>query len=621
MVYRTLRLRTTSILSQIKRTPLILTQGSYSLLRTYSTKAASRIMEWPIQDDRQKPVTTPTNQAIWAAALEAAMAERPEAVAAWKERLVQCNTSTKWRNEYMHLVEDFVRIQAQQCSSDTILKMCNAGLDAANQTFVFRPPGSDATVSVQQAFSVEPNTWEGPPFETTTYTGQQEIPKDQATPFRLASPYGTDSSPIWLKGGYLVDEDDNSNQSDYIAAAGQLDAWVEFGCMEPSAAEHARNVMALSDIVPLVQDKTFVLLGLTSEMGPALHLLKIPHAHILGVARDSGNKIPALVQHLQQHGTTTTKLQIPCSKSNNNDSKVVLGADLLTQGPQIARWIAATAPQDRSIVLLPLAYMDGEANVRVTVAMDNIVTLVQKLRGPTTGGDTDISLAYLTSPATVYTIPPAAALDAKQRYEQTSLVAWPTLFSALSFRQWLNPVNTWKQLTPNSDSSSGSNSSSSHDHDIVLLNGLVNLQGPNYALAKTMQQWRCMSAAALGYTVSAPHAPPTRTYSVQHNVYAAAGLEGLVHVCPPTVAFDVQPCSSLMTAILLDQLSISKKQQQQHHHPMELFWDGSVHGGCWRSPYSQDNAAKAAFLVGLTVGKIAAKYPPQAMGPRPRGSS
>jgi hypothetical protein len=517
-------------------------------------------MEWPIQDEKtpgkRKPVTTPTNHVIWFAAMDAASVERPEAAAAWKERLLNCSNSTQWRNEYMHLVEDFVHIQAR-CSSETILKMCHAGLQAANQAFVFRPPGSETTVSVEQAFSVTPNAWESAPFETTTHTGHKEVPADhQETPFQLASPYGTDANPIWLQGGYhMVDHDDGNHQqsSGYTDAAGQLDAWAEYGCIEPSAAEHARNVMALSDIVPLVQDKTFVLLGLTSEMSPALHLMKIPHAHILGVAR-GGSKINDLVRHLQQHGATTTTLQIPCSK--DNDENVVFGADLLTQGPQIARWIAATAPKDRSIVLLPLAYLDGEANVRVTVAMDNIVTLVQKMRH----GE-DISLAYLTSPATVYTIPPAAARDAQERYEQSSLVGWPTLFSALSFRQWLNPVNTWKQLeTPSSDNNITS-MTSSHDHDIVVLNGMVHIQGPNYALAKTMQQWRCMSAAAMGYAVSAPHAPPTRTYSVQHNVYAAGGLEGLVHVCPPTVAFDVLPCSSLMTAILLDQLS------QSHQYP------------------------------------------------------
>jgi hypothetical protein len=295
-------------------------------------------MEWPLQDPKSgKPVTTPTNQAIWAAAIEAAYAERPDAAAAWKERLLKCN-STQWRNDYMHLIEEFVHIQAR-CSSETILKMCHAGLDAANKAFVFLPPGNvdlSNCVTIEKAFSIEPNSWEGPPFETTTYTGQQYIADHQETPFQLASPYGTDDKPIWLKGGMGGIMDDENSQSDYTVAAGQLDAWDDYGCMEPSAAEHAKNVMALSNVVPLVQDKTFVLLGLTSEMGPALHLLKIPHAHILGVAR-GGEKINALVRHLEQYGATTTKLQIPCS---NNGKKVVLGADLLKQGPPLSfyRW-------------------------------------------------------------------------------------------------------------------------------------------------------------------------------------------------------------------------------------------------------------------------------------------
>jgi len=309
-----------------------------------------------------------------------------------------------------------------------------------------------------------------------------------------------------------------------------------------------------------VSSKIFCLLGLTSEMGPASHLLKIPGAHVMGVAR-AGSKLNALIQKHQQEGCTNSILQIPQG-----------GANLLHQAPEIARWIVeTTANSDRSLVIMPLAYMDGEANVRVTVAMDAIVEYVRQHR--------TISLVYLTSPSTVYTIPPQAAQEAKERYEKSH--HWSNVIHMATFGKWLQPSNTWQQ-----------------DNDsLVVLNGLASLQGPNYALAKMMQQWRCMIAQHAKLVVAAPHAPPTRTYSVQHNPTAAAGLEGLQYF-PPMVAFDVDACSSLMTAIVLHQVNQAYKELQ---HPMQLFWDGSVHGGSWRCPYTTESCLVLAYLLGRTI--------------------
>jgi hypothetical protein len=251
--------------------------------------------------------------------------------------------------------------------------------------------------------------------------------------------------------------------------------------------------------------------------------------------------------------------------------------------------------------------MDGEACVRVTVAMDAIVTSVMKHRN-------DVGLCYYVSPAIVFPIPVEAAQDAKQRYEQEKSTSWKRWLSTMSMNKWYQPANTWKQLN-DADPSSTS--------QLPILNGLVNFQGPNYALAKTMQTWRCMVARASGANVSAPPAPGTRTDSVLHSPQAAAFMEGLQYV-PPLLAFDVWPVSSLLTAIVLHQLdqhkfSSGSSNSRQLQHPLTMFWDGAVHGGAWRCPYSSDSFMIMTYIL----GKISNKgwCPPEALAPKPEASS
>jgi hypothetical protein len=128
-----------------------------------------------------------------------------------------------------------------------------------------------------------------------------------------------------------------------------------------------------------------------------------------------------------------------------------------------------------------------------------------------------------------------------------------------------------------------------------------------------MQQWRCMTANAAGVSVAAPHAPATRTYSMLHSAEAGAALEGMNRL-PPNLAFDVFPCSSLMTAIVLHQLSESSGRMI--NHPMELFWEGSVHGGCWRCPYSTSSCGALMYIMGRTICTQGSS-PEASLAPRP----
>lgn len=561
-------------------------------------RATMMLLDWPERKADGKAVTTTVNQSIWKAAAQAAVEELPVETAAFLELLPEGATDTKnknWRRDYISIVEAFVRLQATATPA-TVVRMCQAGLDCATSAFVVR--SNATTMSISEA--LESISHDEEPLTTITYIGTQSPPP--TTKFQLASPHGTDSQPVWVTG------DD---------AVAQLEAWTAYGCMEPSACAHAATVCR-SDHVARdfeVAQKIFVLLGVTSEMGPALHLLKIPGAHVLGVAR-AGSKLNALTTWFQEHGPASTTLQ-------------VTSADLLSQTFQIARWIDQTVTaavgvaddvDNKTIVLMPLAYMDGEANVRVTVAMDVIVTYVmsqlRQRRHP-------VALAYLSSPTTIYTIPPEAARDAQKRYEHPQPSSWSLLgrmVRAASLGSFLQPSNTWTQLPENDESNNNKNNS--HKIPVVIYNGAYHLQGPNYILAKMMQQWRSVVAAAPqpsgaeGTTiVCAPYAPGTRTWSVLHNQEAAAAVEGMQYFTP-MLTFDVQPCSSLMTAILLHQLSSSQMKKPYEQHPLELFWDGAVHGGGWRCPYQSDSIVALTYLLGKTIAKPG-WCPVGALAPKP----
>jgi hypothetical protein len=529
-------------------------------------------MEWPLKDETTgKFRSTPTNQSIWLEAARAA--EDIAAASAFADRIQNCKN---WRSDYTDILEDFAKLMLAASPANAI-QMCQAGLDAAEQAFVFRMSDDDGdddnttTVPLKEAMTRDCKSLED--SASQIYKGKQPV---VPTPFKLASPNGSDSNPLFVTG-----ED----------AVQQIQTWSDYGCMEPSAVEHAAATCLLPDVSALTSNKTFCLLGLTSEMGPAYSLLRIPGAHVMGVAR-SAVKVAKLVEWLEHEGAETTTLE-------------TLQADMLKETPQIAKRIIETAPRDRELIILPLAYMDGEACVRVTVAMDAIVTSVMKHRD-------DIGLCYYISPAIVFPIPAEAARDAKQRYENEKDTSWKRWLSTVSMNKWYQPANTWKQLNDGDPSSSS----------LPVLNGLVNFQGPNYALAKTMQTWRCMVAHASGANVSAPPAPGTRTDSVLHSSEAATFVEGLQYVSPMLV-FDVWPCSSLLTAIVLHQLdqhNNNSNNRQELQHPLTMFWDGAVHGGAWRCPYASESFMTMSYILGKTIAKKG-WCPTEALAPKPEASS
>lgn len=133
------------------------------------------------------------------------------------------------------------------------------------------------------------------------------------------------------------------------------------------------------------------------------------------------------------------------------------------------------------------------------------------------------------------------------------------------------------------------------DEKLYVHDGIVNFQGPNYCLAKSLQVWRAALLRHSGHVVSANYAPPARTVSVMHSKAAATALRGASWFAPLS-AFDAETVSPLMAKLLLHDLVEGAGAAQQH--PLDFFQSKSFHGGSWRCPYKYDSIGTAAYLLG-----------------------
>ena len=115
-------------------------------------------------------------------------------------------------------------------------------------------------------------------------------------------------------------------------------------------------------------------------------------------------------------------------------------------------------------------------------------------------------------------------------------------------------------------------------HSVHIYAWYIRSAGPNYAMAKLLQRWRCLVALHQGHTVSANVAPASLTRSVLHNRLVAAGMYGCSFF--GVLPFETNTSSALMTLLLLSDLQDpSKSSRQRLRHALSLFQTGAVHGG------------------------------------------
>ncbi|KAF5276921.1 hypothetical protein FQR65_LT16146 [Abscondita terminalis] len=130
-------------------------------------------------------------------------------------------------------------------------------------------------------------------------------------------------------------------------------------------------------------------------------------------------------------------------------------------------------------------------------------------------------------------------------------------------------------------------------------------QGPNYALAKRIQQWRATLARHQGQHVSINIAPSTTTHSVTKNPLLKAAFNGASLF--DVEAFSPETTNSIMAALWIHDLknpnSVANPATQMEH-PLELMMEGANHGGLWRVAYLARTALPFAAIYGFATDKL-----------------
>ncbi len=422
-------------------------------------------------------------------------------------------------------------------SAKDALRIAADGLEALHRNLTFVT--EDAEVSVRDAFDGVAD----PGFEVATVEGTEEPATELAVPYRGRR----------LRGDSLL---------------GQLEAWEKAGILEPSCRAALELVVRNPDWLDL-SDRYFALLGAASEMGP-LEPLCSWQANVIAVDLPR----PRLWEYI---GATAAKgsgrLFAPARSAGTLDPSST-GADLLVAAPQISAWLTRF---DQPFTLGNYVYADGATFARLAGIVDALVArLIEKRR--------DLSLAYLATPTDVFAVPSPIVEQTKARRKR-SLPG-----SAL------RPLSGGRLYVPNYRRVvAGENGRSWGISD-----SLVPIQGPNYALAKSLQRWRALIAREEGTLSSANVAPASHTRSVTSNrvlaaAYRGAGSFGVEIFAPETSRF-------LTAALLVHDLrnpAAAAHPHTQLQHPFDLFAQSALHGGIWRLGYEARSILPLGVLIGL----------------------
>ena len=452
----------------------------------------------------------------------------------------RCLAERDWRHAYPQHLRRLVELQAavpRRCVAS-----CRAGLDAAWRELVF--VRGERALPLREALAAPA----GPELQTLLLRGRGD-----AAPARWEVPY-------------------QGRRLSGAALARRIDAWAADGVIEASAAQALHLARTHPDWFDL-SDRHLVLLGAASEAGP-LAWLASWRANIVAIDLPR----PAAWKRItQQVAAGNGQLIAPAAEAAQDLHAA--GADMLTQTPQLAAWLRRL---EQPLDLFAIAYLDGEKHVRVSLAMDALIDACA-------AADPRSSFAWMATPTDVFAVPQALAEDVMRAYQDRGTLkrlAQAGLRAGSGGRSFVPHI---EGLVEADDGSRRG-----------IVDCLVIEQGPNYALAKRLQQWRAIVARAAGHVASINVAPSTTTASVLSNPALAAGFRG-------AKAFDIEvfepaTTNALMAAMWVHDLrnpQASAHAQAALAHPLQLLTDGANHGGLWRVPYLPRSVLPFAALLGM----------------------
>ncbi len=486
--------------------------------------------------------STPTVKLVLAAALAPLDADAASQVQGEKQ----------WRTHYPRHFKRWVEGALQQ--PDTAVASAQAGLDAAMKALCWSADGQDTPLRDALAQFKAGSAPLSRPLQTHTLAGNRSA-LDTGHP--LAIPY---------KGRLLTG----------AALAEQARAWAVRGIIESSAAQ------ALIDCVDNPQwfdlsDRTLVLLGAGSEAGP-LKMLSRWRANIVAIDLPRPD-MWARIASIAERGNAVIHVPVTQAEAQTPWTERA-GADLLTHLPDIAHWLRSfKGPLD----VAAHCYADGERHLRLAAAMDTLQALACHEHPQST-------LAFLATPTDVYAVPQHTAATSMARFRDRPLLS-------KLLQRGLSMVTGPRFFKPNVEAmvSKGANAKS------AVVDSLVIQQGPNYALAKRLQQWRALVARAAGHPVSINVAPPTETSSVLSNRAIAAGYQA-ADVFGVEV-FQPETTTALMAALWVHDLRRGAEQTAPDAaapvHPLDLISQGACHGGFWTVSYCPRTALPFVAVLGL----------------------
>ena len=493
-------------------------------------------IQFPL-DDSGKRSSALAGRRILAAALRGLDAAAAE----------RCLSERDWRHAYPLHLRRLVELQAER--PQAVVASCRAGLDAAWHELVFQRDGRPLPLREAMAAPA------GPPLHTLRLRGQQ-----RGGPVRWELPY---------KGRRLGGD----------ALARRIDAWATAGVIEPSNAEALHLARTHPEWFDL-SDRHLLLLGAGSEAGPLAWLAQW-RANIVAIDLPRGPVWKKIAQRvLAGNGQLIAPAAAAAPLGGNAAQDLSLaGCDMLTQTPEIAAWLRQLGT---ALDLFAIAYLDGERHVRVSLAMDALAV-------DCVGADPRSTLAWMATPTDLFAVPQPLADAVMRAYDDRG--ALKRLAQA-----GLRAGSGGRSFAPHIESLVAAEDGSRWG----LVDCLVIEQGPNYALAKRLQQWRAIVARAEGQVVSINVAPSTTTASVLSNPALAAGFRG-------AKAFDIEvfepeTTDALMAAIWVHDLrnpQAAAHPQVPLAHPLQLLVDGANHGGLWRVPYLPRSVLPFAALLGL----------------------
>lgn len=492
-------------------------------------------------DDNGRRSSLATNAHIFAAAIERI---DPATAVAIRE-------NPKWRSTY----PDYVRrvVAHGIAAGENATQIARDGLAAAYDQFWFMREG------VERPLAEAMRSFTSPPFYKAHIRGRAgDRPRELAIPYHGEMLHGQ-------------------------ALLAQIAQWEAQGIVEPSHAHALRSVQAHPEWLDL-SDQTVVLLGAAAEMGP-LHVLARWRANLVAIDLPNPAVWQALIATARDaNGTLQFPLRVrPEDSMDDAEMAAHAGADLLTETPEIAAWLA-TLPGP--LVVGSYAYLDGEKHVRVSMAMDAIVSRLLAARK-------DVTLAYLLTPTDVYAVPEDAAAMAQARFE-----AWKDARVVSNPKLWqesLHLLSGGRFFQPNVPQLTTALTGRQYG----IVDCLVLQQGVNYALAKRLQQWRAVVARDAGTRVSCNVAPATTTRSVVKNSALAAAYAGAARF--EVEIFHPETSNAVMAALLVYDLRAEESAANPAvalANPQELFMAGANHNGLWRTGFASRSVMEIAAVLG-----------------------